>query len=645
MKIKLAGEVIEMALLKLKPSYKDYIWGGNKLKTDYNKNFEGEVLAESWELSCHKDGPSVIANGKYTNKTLAEYIEMEGIEVLGKNCRRFQEFPILIKFIDAKDNLSIQVHPDNGYALKNEGQYGKTEMWYVTECKEGAFLYYGFKEEVSEAEFQKRIEEDTVLEVLNKVPVQKGDVLFIEAGTIHAIGKDIVIAEIQQNSNVTYRVYDYGRVDKDGNHRDLHVGKALAVTNRVPLLRNKSAIPHLAKCDYFTVDKLNLDGHMMKKIVGKVSEKSFVSILVLEGQGTIRCKEDEISFQKGDSLLLTADSGEYEVEGICEALVTTIGEKANPIRIAIQISSSGIHLGLWDIFQECIWKIDLDVEQNATFERIIGQIGRTLLKGLQILDIPMDNCIGIGVGVPGMIDSENGVVKYSNTMKWENVPFAETLQTYLPLPVYMDNNTNCMLSGEAIKREENTLENSVMLSIGNGVGSSIMLQGSPFKGGVSGAGELGHMLLRNEGKECTCGRTGCLEAYISKEAFIGQTKNVMMNHQDSLMWEFCNGNLDYVDEFTALQCLENDYLAKEVWAQYIQYMSEGIVNIINIFRPEVVIVAGFFGKDEKIAQTMKMEIESEIGHICFGGNQAHMPKIEIKEVEVETGLLGAANLI
>lgn len=207
-----------MSVLKLKPACKDYIWGGDNLIKYYNKEYQGKVLAETWELSCHPDGPSEIVNGEYKGKTLSQYIKENSSEVLGKNCRRFQEFPILIKFIDARDNLSIQVHPDNGYALKNEGQYGKTEMWYVADCKEGAFLYYGFAKEIDKEEFRLRIENNTLLEVLNKIPVQKGDVLFIEAGTIHAIGKDIVIAEIQQNSNITYRVYDYGRVGKDGKN-------------------------------------------------------------------------------------------------------------------------------------------------------------------------------------------------------------------------------------------------------------------------------------------------------------------------------------------------------------------------------------------------------------------------------------------
>ena len=281
-----------MSILKLKPSCKDYIWGGHRLAEEYNVLFEGRSPAEAWELGTH--------------------------------CDRFEDFPILIKFIDARDNLSIQVHPDDRYARQNEGQYGKTEMWYVMDAGKDAFLYYGFKKEISREEFADRIMNDTLTEVLNAVPVQKGDVLFIEAGTIHAIGKDILIAEIQQNSNVTYRVYDYGRIGKDGKKRDLHIEKALAVTKRIPVVKDRSCYPHIADCDYFTVDKLNLDGKVMQKLAGKVSEASFASILILEGEGTISGREETLSYRKGDSFFLSAESGEYTIEGTCDALVTTI---------------------------------------------------------------------------------------------------------------------------------------------------------------------------------------------------------------------------------------------------------------------------------------------------------------------------------
>ena len=430
-----------MSILKLQPAFKDYLWGGHRLVDEYGKKYDGDILAESWELSCHPDGPSTIANGPYAGKTLEEYIEKEGKEVLGTHCRRIKEFPILIKFIDAKQDLSVQVHPDNRYALKNEGQYGKTEMWYVMDAGKDAFLYYGFKKEISKEEFAERIEKDTLLEVLNAVPVQKGDILFIESGTIHAIGKDILIAEIQQNSNLTYRVYDYGRVGKDGKKRDLHIEKALAVTNRVPLVKSRNSYPHVADCDYFTVDKLNLDGRMMQRMEGCVSEESFVSILVLDGEGTVYCdsdgngrSEDEtrvietrVSYRKGDSLFLPAGTGKYVIEGTCDALITTIRDKAAPVRIGIDIGGTDTKIGLVDVHQKLIDTVVMPTMAKKSAEDVIARIGAKTLELLDKNGITMDQCVGAGVGMPGTIDRKNGVVLYSNNISWENVPLADEL--------------------------------------------------------------------------------------------------------------------------------------------------------------------------------------------------------------------------
>ena len=323
-----------MSILKLKPACKDYLWGGRRLVEEYGKEYDGETLAETWELSCHPDGPSVISNGKYAGKTLEEYIEKEGREILGTHCRRFRGFPVLIKFIDANKDLSIQVHPDNRFALKNEGQYGKTEMWYVMDTEPGAFLYYGFKKEISREEFRRRINDNTLTEVLNSVSVKKGDTFFIEAGTIHAIGKGILLAEIQQNSNVTYRVYDYGRVGNDGKKRELHIEKALAVAGRLPIQNRDHGYPHVADCDYFTVDQLFLDGKFMRSMTGVVSGDSFLSLLFLEGSGMVSCLDEKegcgaeedrhTAFRKGDSLFLPAGTGRYEISGTCHVLLTTI---------------------------------------------------------------------------------------------------------------------------------------------------------------------------------------------------------------------------------------------------------------------------------------------------------------------------------
>jgi len=325
-----------MGILRLKPACKDYLWGGHRLVEEYGVKYDGDVLAETWELSCHPDGPSTIANGPFAGRTLTEYISENGKQVLGTNCSRFRDFPVLIKFIDAKKNLSIQVHPDNDYALKNENQYGKTEMWYIMDAEPGAFLYYGFEHEISKDELRQRIEDDTLTEVLHAEPVKKGDVLFIEPGTIHAIGQGILLAEIQQNSNVTYRVYDYGRVGKDGKKRELHIDKALDVTRRTPVENKDHGYPHVADCDYFTVDSLVLNGETMRSLHGCVTEDSFVSLLVLDGEGSIVCRdgdknkladdggENHVDFRKGDSLFLPAGSGKFRIKGCCHLLMTTV---------------------------------------------------------------------------------------------------------------------------------------------------------------------------------------------------------------------------------------------------------------------------------------------------------------------------------
>lgn len=307
-----------MAFLRLEAPAKDYLWGGNRLKTEYGKKSDKEIIAETWELSCYPGSSSVIAEGEYAGMSLPDYIEKNGKEVLGTNCRDFQFFPVLIKFIDAAKDLSIQVHPSDEYAIKNENQYGKTEVWYIIDAEEGSFLYYGFKKEISKEEFEDRIKNNTLLEVLNAQPVKKGEVYFIKSGTLHAIGKGIMLAEIQQNSNVTYRIYDYGRRDKDGNLRELHIDKALEVTDRFPVKDIPDCSPHLASCKYFTVDKVENDYSSV------VDEKSFLHVLVIDGNGELTCGKDNISLKKGDSILITAGSGDFTITGDTKCLLTSI---------------------------------------------------------------------------------------------------------------------------------------------------------------------------------------------------------------------------------------------------------------------------------------------------------------------------------
>lgn len=303
--------------IRLTPAFKDYLWGGTKLKTSYNKKSDLDIVAESWELSTHKNGQSIVSGGEFDSLTLSEYIEKNGKECLGENALKFNYFPILIKFIDALDSLSVQVHPDDEYALRVEGEYGKTEMWYILECEEGASLYYGVNRPITRDELKERINNNTLLEVLNKVNVKKGDVFFIKSGTIHAIGAGIVICEIQQNSNTTYRVYDYDRRDKNGNTRELHIDKAVEVSTLTPSEPFEAADETLlAECEYFTVRRIKVNGEESVNI----TKECFASFIVTDGNGKMTINNQVITLDKGDSIFVPAQDAEVKFEGNCEII-------------------------------------------------------------------------------------------------------------------------------------------------------------------------------------------------------------------------------------------------------------------------------------------------------------------------------------
>lgn len=296
--------------LLLKPAVTDYLWGGSRLKTEFGYETDKEIAAEAWVLSCHKDGPSTVINGEFAGKTLPEVLKIWGDAAIGEKAAEFSYFPLLIKLIDAKQKLSVQVHPNDEYALKNEGEFGKTEMWYVVDCDDGAELIYGFKEEISKEEFERRIKDNTLTDVCNFVPVHKGDVFFISSGTLHAIGGGILIAEVQQNSNSTYRVSDYGRLGADGKPRPLHIEKAVDVT-----VCKKPSMPYgqvgkvtkigldsvreLAVCDLFSADLIKLENEFEFSTID-----SFVSLVCLDGEAVLGWGDGNFNIKKGDSVFV-----------------------------------------------------------------------------------------------------------------------------------------------------------------------------------------------------------------------------------------------------------------------------------------------------------------------------------------------------
>ena len=319
-----------MEMFKLIPSVADYIWGGRRLIEEYGIKTDKDPAAEAWVLSCHSAGPSTVEDGEFKGQTLEQVWENHK-EICGTNGNKFEFFPLLIKFIDAKNNLSIQVHPDNDYAMRVEGEYGKTEAWYILDCDEGAELILGFNREVSVEEFKKAAQSEEMLNIVNKVKVKKGDLFFIESGTLHAICKGILLAEVQQNSNTTYRVYDYGRVGADGKPRALHIDKAADVTKLCPpTITNASerdvekqdggTRTHLTECDLFKMYSVEADG----EYVSEAGDESFVSLLCLDGSAEVVCGKKTLGMKKGESLFIPASSGEFKIIGKTHMLETRI---------------------------------------------------------------------------------------------------------------------------------------------------------------------------------------------------------------------------------------------------------------------------------------------------------------------------------
>lgn len=320
-------------IVKLDPAFKDNLWGGTKIRDVYGKKCDYDVIGESWELSAHPDGQSRIAEGYYKGMLFNDYLSIIGKEALGWKCQAQDRFPVLIKFIDAKQALSIQIHPDDEYALENENEYGKNEMWYVLDAEPGAYLYCGLSRASSKEEIEERIKNNTITEILNKIEVKKGGVVMVKAGTIHAIGAGIFICEIQQNSNCTYRMYDYDRRDKFGNPRELHVAKSLDVVNPVKYEKDNKCnvmLAHnehymskrLVQCKYFEVIKYEIEDEA--KI--PVDEASFLSVIVIDGEGTIMTDDNdkELKFKAGESFFINAGKRNVVVKGRSTCIITHV---------------------------------------------------------------------------------------------------------------------------------------------------------------------------------------------------------------------------------------------------------------------------------------------------------------------------------
>lgn len=306
--------------IKFNPILKERLWGGTKLKTLFNKPIETDITGESWEVSAVKGDISVVANGDFTGKSLQELIDLYPNELLGKHVyEKFgADFPILIKFIDAREDLSIQVHPNDELAKKRHNSFGKTEMWYVMQADEGAELIVGFNKDVSKEEYQQLLDNEQLTEIMNYEKVTEGDTFFINTGKVHAIGGGIIIAEIQQTSDITYRVYDFNRKDKNGNLRELHTEQALDAIDyqkkddfKVTYSKSDNYTNEMVNCPYFITNYLKLTENFEKEIG---SQDSFHIYMCVKGSGVISDGKTELTVNQGETVLFPASCGKLQVK-------------------------------------------------------------------------------------------------------------------------------------------------------------------------------------------------------------------------------------------------------------------------------------------------------------------------------------------
>jgi mannose-6-phosphate isomerase len=310
--------------LQFQPILKDRIWGGTKLKTYLNKPITSEITGESWEISTVENDVSVIANGFFKGKSLNELINEFPEEVLGtKVYKQFgKQFPLLFKYLDAREDLSIQVHPNDELAKSRHNSFGKTEMWYVMQADDDAQLIVGFKEKSSPEQYLKSLEKNSIIDILDVKKVKQGDVFFLETGTVHAIGAGTVIAEIQQTSNITYRIYDFDRVDANGNTRELHVDLALDAINYnvVEAQKDYSKVENVSNemvhCQYFTTNFIPLDGEMRFD----KNKESFSVYMCVDGSFELIYKEGKYEYKTGDTILIPAEITEFEIKGKASVL-------------------------------------------------------------------------------------------------------------------------------------------------------------------------------------------------------------------------------------------------------------------------------------------------------------------------------------
>ncbi len=563
-------------------------------------------------------------------RTLREYIA-QNPEVLGSN-RLSDEFPVLIKFIDAKTPLSLQVHPDDETAKKLENGIGKTEMWYIAQAQEGAKIYCGVKDGVTKDSIKAAIENNTLEEKLNVFSSSKGDVFFVEAGTVHAIGAGNVILEIQQNSNITYRLYDWGRVDKDGKPRQLHIDKGLRSTKAFPY--NKKSIPTvdemrvLGTSKYFKVSELILSG----KRSFETDKKSYNVITLVSGNAIL----DGEQLKSGDSVFIPAGYGKWTLEGDATVIMT---QNSPRFFVGIDLGGTNIAAAVVDENGKIYGRAKKKTNAPRPYTEICADMAECALESIKASGMELEQIESVGVGSPGSINKEEGLVEFANNLDFHNAPIVACLEEKLNKKVYLENDANAAAWGEYVAGTGKDVKSLVMITLGTGVGGGIIENGRLVTGAWGRGAELGHTVIMAGGEPCNCGRRGCLEAYTSATALIRQTKRAMEKNPDSELWKVVNGDINAVNGKTPF--LANDDVAKEVISTYLSYLAEGVLDVINLLQPEIIAIGGGISHEgEGVLIPLREKVQSQ-SYTRFSENQT---KIVLASLGNDAGIIGAGLL-
>jgi glucokinase-like ROK family protein len=442
-----------------------------------------------------------------------------------------------------------------------------------------------------------------------------------------------LICEIQQNSNLTYRVYDYGRKDKDGKERELHVEKALQVTD-LKKFENKTLTAEvdggkrIAVSKYFTVTKYALQGEKTFQTDGK----SFVCVTCVKGAGEI----DEQIIKAGDSFFVPANYGKYAIKGDLEIIMTEIRK----YYVGIDLGGTFIKGGIVDDLGNIIVSDKVPTESQFGGGRVVTNIANLVKTLLAKANLTKDDVVGIGAGVPGMIDGKKGEVVFSNNLAWEHFFISEEVEKLTGLRVKIANDANVAALGETKFGCGKAYQTTILITLGTGVGGGIVLDGKLYEGNRSAGAELGHAVIVAGGEQCTCGRKGCFEAYSSATALIRNTKRAMEADKNSKMWEI--GSLDNVTGKTAFDYKDVDASAKAVVDDYIEKLAVGLTNLANEFRPEAILLGGgVCAQGDNLVKPLQALLDRDI----FAGDKGPQVKILTATLGNSAGILGAAALL